>query len=656
MADADAADAADAPRRTANRLALAAFLAFVALRIPVLLSYQDTWYPFEVHAGTIATALLDGVDLHGSRLPIVPHARGGVLFGLLLTPLYAAFGVQAIVMKSLPVVWNGLAAALLVRLLARSGRGAAAVAATILFSIAPPMLVKLSTIAIASHLDSMLFFVLALTCAARFARAPSGGAAAGLGLAVGAAGFFHLQALLPCLLVAAFSLPRFVRAGARPAAAAIVGACLGAAPSFCFDGGNTALLTASLGSSVEDDSARAPAAPPPPLFKLAALLRHDFAYALEFGESGRIGSVLGGVVAALLALGLLVAARADRDALREWLRLAPRSDRGPPYAFLFLLHAVGVVVLYAISHAQHQQEIAAGLTNRHLAPVFFSCLAAAALALGSVARTPKRAAVFAIVLASPSLLALPAICETSDANRLPHRGECYEWFWGQIDPSLRADADRAIRLVERVDRGPVALRPFRFRLEVVAPGPDDASPGAVADRVRQLPALPTKAHGYAAVNLGRRAAGRMFVFDASWAKVVAPLNAETRAWFLRGIGLAIEPPRLALREIGPEFGVRVTRLLRAATASDAERILEGVGFQLGSVFDPYNVNLRNRMASLDFLEAGRDAALWRGVGWGATTRNLATPTRVPADHVLLRYVPSSCRGEFEDAFTLRRLP
>ena len=43
-------------------LPLLFFFAALAARLPVLLSHLDTWYPFEVHCGSIAMAFHDHLD------------------------------------------------------------------------------------------------------------------------------------------------------------------------------------------------------------------------------------------------------------------------------------------------------------------------------------------------------------------------------------------------------------------------------------------------------------------------------------------------------------------------------------------------------------------------------------------------------------------
>ncbi|MFT7465446.1 MAG: hypothetical protein ACI9EF_003813, partial [Pseudohongiellaceae bacterium] len=184
-------------------LPLLFLVAVLWVRVPVLLSHLDSWYPFEIHAGSIATALLDGLDLSWGPLTVVPHIRGGVLLGLILVPAYALFGISSLVFKATVLFWQGGTVALMVYVLARFfSRRVAAVFGTLML-FAPPVTAKLSVLGLASHMESPLFSLLALlpfwamTIEGRFSRWRW----FGFGAAVGFAGFFHLQALLPSLLL-----------------------------------------------------------------------------------------------------------------------------------------------------------------------------------------------------------------------------------------------------------------------------------------------------------------------------------------------------------------------------------------------------------------------------------------------------------------------
>ena len=66
------------PRRH-GLLVLAFGLAVLLARLAVALAHQDTWYPFEIHSGTIARALLDGLELEVATLPIVPAPKCSVI-------------------------------------------------------------------------------------------------------------------------------------------------------------------------------------------------------------------------------------------------------------------------------------------------------------------------------------------------------------------------------------------------------------------------------------------------------------------------------------------------------------------------------------------------------------------------------------------------
>ncbi|MBM3985461.1 MAG: hypothetical protein FJ296_07220 [Planctomycetes bacterium] len=234
------------------------FVATLALRLPVLLAHLDTWFVFEVHSGTIAMALADGLDLEWATLPIISHVRGNVVNALLLVPIYAAFGASSLTMKLVPLLWHAATVALLVHLLARHAGRFAAVAAGSFLVLGPPVLQKLSLIGLSSHLESMLPFLLALwpwlhmTSSRRFGAAP----AFALGAASGCAAFFHVQALLPCLvLIGLLLLAEAPALFPRGLLALLAGFALGAAPSLAFEGGGLQVIQASLEAGTAGEAA-----------------------------------------------------------------------------------------------------------------------------------------------------------------------------------------------------------------------------------------------------------------------------------------------------------------------------------------------------------------------------------------------------------------
>lgn len=652
------------------------FLATLALRLPVLLARGDSWFVFEVHCGTIATALVDGLDLDWATLPIISHVRGNVVNGLLLWPLYALFGPGALVMKLVPLLWHATTVALAAQLLARhAGRRAAAYAGTLLL-LGPPALQKLSLLGLASHLESMLFFLLALgPWLHMFARRDFGPRPAfALGLAIGGAAFFHVQALLPCLILLGLLLASETPAlWPRGLAALGAGWALGSAPAWFFEGGNLEILGASLGgdasAGVSEDLARGELARTP-ASKLAGLLSGDFARALEYDElPGGLGRVAGVLVAVLLAALPLVAAWAGRGRLRDLvlrvLLRRPASAPGPLPPLL--LHALAMVALFLVSHAFIHPDLSTGATNRHLAPLWFSLLVLSGLGLGALADRGRHGLALALLalVALPGALGVAALSRSTEAARLPQRGECYEWFRGQLVHAAGGRSSPAqVQLVARVDRGDARFRNLRFRLQLPQPAPDDP---ALAERLlHPAPGVPSDLTCFALTGLGRRlgaaamaarpgAAAAPRLFDPAFLAALDRMPPPERSALLHGVGLACEPPRT--EEGGLDaFRSRLRGLLSALRPAHAARVAEGYGFQLG-----LGLNARGSGAcELVAREAGaltpQLQAFCTGLGWGFRQRYRDPPATLPDGLGLLDCLPPEGRQAFGQGYTGALLP
>lgn len=545
MVDAESADRTDRSRLLP--LPLLFFLCVLAIRLPVMIAHQDTWYPFEVHSGTIAHALLSGFDLDVARLPIVPHIRGGVLFGVLLVPLYAVLGASAFAMKLLPMLWHAATIALLVHLLSRNGKRRAAIAAGILFCAAPPMLAKLSTIGLASHLESMLPFLLAFAAWQRAERLEERWLPAWvLGLAIGFAGFFHLQALLPCIPIAGLFTLSALRNRVTHLLVLLLGIGIGAAPSFLFDGGNVALLRASLVHQADAAPAATdtnpldveidPTAPPPASDKAVGLLTHDFAFALEFGDLSAAHGVALGALYSLLALLLAVLGLGqDRRWLTSLLDTLRFRSSVPSLELVLTLHFALVIVLYLFSHARHQEEIGAGLTNRHLAPAFFSLLALAALGVES----QKRGGLWMAPLVALGIAALPSIAHPTAAHRLPQRGECLEWVIGIL--GIHEQPIELWQALAEHDRGDAEFRALRFPLALARTAPDE--PDFAVREAKIAARLPRPVALASLTAAGRLFAPRLTVgYSPRSSPPFRDFDAEETAAFFHGVGQSLRPP------------------------------------------------------------------------------------------------------------------
>ncbi|HVS19354.1 MAG TPA: hypothetical protein VMT18_12190 [Planctomycetota bacterium] len=609
-------------------------------RLPVALAHQDTWYPFEMHSGSIACALLDGLDLDLEHLPIVPHVRGSALFGALAVPLYAVAGASTLTLKLLPILWHAGTAALLVALLARAGARRAAWCAGALLVFAPPMLQKLSTVGLASHLESSLVYLSAWGVFAAWMRSgPSRGRAAALGALVGFAGFFHLQALLPSLLVLGLLVAHerrrlLSRHGLWLAGAALV--C--AAPAFLFDSGAVVLLV----SGVFTESGGPSPGLGERLGKLTGLFTGDLAAALEFGATA---PPLGAWLGSLAALGLGLGALAGLATLR----------RPPRTALFFALHAALVAGLYAVSNLEVARDVGAGAANRHLAPLVLSLLVLTALG----AQAGRVGLVPVLLLAAVGAAGYPAVVRGSQASRAPQRGECYEWFTRQLEHGAGRDAADLAALLERVDRGDARFRTLRYPFAVdgaAAQADELLASGLAPELVEQDE--PDTAALLRWTASGRALSPRLDEFVATvGAGRTAGLRGTAREALLHGVGLGLLPPRAVggIQHVHA-FIARLGGWLAALPADDARALAEGYGVQLGLVFDPYNTNMAEVVRLHRALDGESGAAFARGLAWGARQRAPTPPVTVPRGLVLAGCVDPRFAAEFEAAWCGRVLP
>jgi hypothetical protein len=653
-------------------LPLLAFVAVVAARLPVLLSHLDTWYPFEVHCGTIAVALADGLDLDWPRLPIVSHVRGNVVNALLLRPVFALFGVSSLTLKLVPLAWHAGTVALLVHVLTRHAGRFAAFAAGVLLVLAPPAIQKLSVLGLASHLESTLFFVLALGAwLGLTARRHAGtGAFLAFGAAVGAGAFFHVQALLPCLvLVALLPVSEGWVLRPRALAALVAGIALLALPALAFEGGSLRIVFASVGGAADAAIAEGfeRTAPADKLSRL--LLEGAFVDSLEYGEvSGPAGRWLGRAAAASLLLLPLLAVALERRRLAGLWRRAFRGDGPPPGPVPPLaLHAVLVVAAFSVSHVALHPRLGSGAAYRHFAPLLFSLLALSGLAVGALAdRGRRRLAVSLLVAAAlPGAAGLVAVAGGTPASRTAQRGECYEWFRDQLAHASGGDSPATVELIARVDRGDPRFRTLRFPIHLVRTPADDLH---FLEKERcACEGLPRDVGLFALTHLGRLLAERSLggpgapalppLHDPDLWRQVAAMDGPEAAALLHGAGLALKPPRLTRDPSRVEAHLEfLARLLGPLPAEHARTVAEGYGFSIGFVFDPYSKQARSLLALQERLPAELADAAFTGVGWGCRQRCLEPPPTVPAGLVELECVPAPWRPAFVRGYTGATLP
>lgn len=180
-------------------------LLLVVLRSLLAMSRMDE-VELEVYSGSLASAILEGMPLDPTALPIIVHLRGSYIVGLLLVPLFAVFGAKLWVLKVLAVAWSLATLVLWILALDRVLGLRAAVAGGLVYCLLPPSFQMVDVTILGSHGETILFIAAALlflVCQTRSllaspARAFVFGALLGLGF------LFSMQFLgvIPALLVA----------------------------------------------------------------------------------------------------------------------------------------------------------------------------------------------------------------------------------------------------------------------------------------------------------------------------------------------------------------------------------------------------------------------------------------------------------------------
>lgn len=669
------------------RWSLPVLFAVIALatRVPILVAHLDTWYPFEVHSGTIAQALIDGIRLDVPKLPIIPHIRGGVVSGYLLVPIYSLLGTSAFAMKVLPVVWHAVTVGTAVSVVGRFFSRTASIAVGAILCAAPPMYTKLSVLGLSSHMESALPFLLALafylsmTLKRRFHYAN----VALFGIAVGVCGFFHLQALLPALvLLGALLVIEFRSLGWAKAGVLLLGILLGAAPSLAFVGGNFTLLTNSFNdnaastdeafrdASEVDEGGRMITA----VTKLAGLATGDFPGALEFEEIPMIGRAASWIYSIALLITAGYALFRDRTDVMIRVRAAFSKDRSEVESpstplcgqtVVLAAHIAAVLLLFAVSYVQTRTLISSGAANRFLAPLLFSAFLLAGVGIGGLISDGRRRLGHAMLAAMviPGILGLAATSSGSEASRMNQRGECLEWFGGYLQRETRGDPARLVALIDRVDRGDPRFQTLRFK----AAFQRGQGPLNLAAENEYRGQLAPKDRLFAATWLGQRIAQqqgattepRLLISQfrqAAIQETLLGLPEVERLAVLHGVGLALDLPRGKDPKQHEAFYVSLGIAQEKLPEEVMTPILEGHGFRMGTVFNAYSDHMVAQVRRVGALAPEARKAFTRGLGWGLSQRYLEPPKRVPAGLVARAALTEDVLDVFDAAFTGTRLP
>jgi hypothetical protein len=645
------------------RLPLLAALVVGLARLPVLLALRDTHYPFELFSGSVAAGLLDGLDVELGPLTIVSHIRGGPLFGALAAPLYGLFGPSLGLLKLLPVVWHAVTVGVLVAVLQRLACRRAALAFAALLVCAPPLLAKLSVMAFASHLESLLPVVLGLWVALPLLErdeAPGKGRLFALGLVVGFAGFFHLQSLLGLALLLAMLLWLKPALMLRGAPLIVVGAILTAAPSWLFDDGNMHLIGGQVESGARESASLMREGPLGeitvygPAAKWKALALNGLGPTLEFGELGRrAGRVAGHAWFVLLAIACGLALSRHRDTLTALLRRRPLQGRALLPFWLLLALGLGFA-FFSSGMRWDLWYVGAGLENRRLTPVLVALLVLAATSASDGPRARTGALLVGVlcllgVAGQAPLWVKPAAATSSN------RGECYEWYAEQLEQHAGDDFRSVLDAVWELDRGDRRFASLRYRLPRMLPGPKAPAGGAVQfalARAEGWPRLCALTHAGRAMGPDKRAV--LELAQQAWLSKLSPVE---RAALLHGVGLGLERKQPASKDVVEQVEPWFERVEDNLPAPMTEAVFEGLGFALGAVHDPYNRLMRAELVCWSQLPPDAAEAVYRGMGWGYRQRMLAPPGA--GDEValsILEDLPAEAHAAFLDGLRATRLP
>jgi hypothetical protein len=632
------------PDRGMRAPVLVACAATLAVRALVAMSRADE-VELEVYSGSIAEALLAGMPLDLEQLPVISHARGSVVLGVLAAPLFALLGPRLLALKLLALALGTAKVGLLTALIARAAGRSAAWFAAGLLALLPPAFQMVDVIALGSHADSLLFTLGGLWLLAApdrharrgplsWRRALAAGALAGCGV------FFSLQCALalPALALAWGLADR--RFALRPASWLFpLAAAACAAPMLLFMGGGQA--TAVVGRDLEERFDLGGLAA-----KLGALMASDLRRAWLFEHFG--GAWAGWLYAAALVAALALV----------WPRLA----RGEPLPWFLIAYPLLVLVVYSATDFQLNLDTwQDGMGSRYFMPVV-PCLAALiAIAAGDLVHSPWIPAGYALAgaaLAAGAAGLAPLLRPWVGIEQPPVRGAQIYNFHGQIEHAAGDDLAARLTWVERLDSDWTELRPLAYDATFLArrEWPDQA---AFRVDLAALADCPAPVRPYAAAALGyaglAASAGRKPIESLEQILALAgELDGELRPWFLRGAGRAWTlvivqaRPRGGRENDGSREGASAPLVAAIRRVPDAARadFLAGLGFQLGFRMTPYEPALLEAAAELAVLPEEWLERIFEGAGRGYRFRFLEERYAIPARLQVEPLLPAGARAAF----------
>jgi len=143
-----------------NSFILGLLAAFLALRCFSLLTAPESIVdPEELYRGTIAYEILRGPAAPILDYQADPYDGGSTAVGLLAVPFFKLLGPSLFALKLVPILFAGGTLALLTLFLMKFFGRATALTGAALYILAPPNFVRLTSAAIGSHSESVLFTI-----------------------------------------------------------------------------------------------------------------------------------------------------------------------------------------------------------------------------------------------------------------------------------------------------------------------------------------------------------------------------------------------------------------------------------------------------------------------------------------------------------------
>lgn len=572
----------------------------------------------EIYAGSFARALQLGLPLDPTRLPIIDHLRGSVLYGTLLVPLFELIGPRLEALKLLAVLVSALGAALLVLCVQRRlGRGAAWCAGAALV-LAPPHCQMVSVLALGSH-EAVPSFVLLALAALLFGASHERGlslrwaALFGLCCAAGLAFSMQFVVALPALALAWLALdPRCWRRASSLLVVACAALALIPIRLISVQG---KLVTKPAGEHVLPHGLSGAAS------KLGRTLLHDLRESWLFELPG--GAALGWTVLLALGFGLVCTARAA--AKRE------------PLALYALAHPALLLAAFVVSDFEiNLDNRLDGMGSRYFLPIQ-PCFALW-IAFGAHWLWTRGARGLAWGYAGAPLAAglvgIAAFGSPLTAWRQPAvRATDYTGFGFHLAHAAGANPAARLEWIDRLDPDWPELRPLAYQQIVCMPAEGAWDVARLRASAARAASAPLALQRHLLAGLGAQAAQARLV-PRELAQLEGVLDAEQRAWFVGGAARGLYdswlPRKLHGQAQEGEFAAAVASWPDSVRAHYAR----GMGFLIGQRVSPYNPYPLKALLEALTLPPAEAQAYYFGAGLGWRLRYLQADYEAPAPGAL----------------------